>query len=157
VAILSYVIDVGRMILLFMLDILGPFCLAFGVLPATDRIAFGWALRWIEICLWSVIYGAFIFAITTAYAAIIAIVPTKALLLQIATSIVQGKCELLAMFLAIVLGIVSIFMLLSVPAMASTIVAGRSAGFYRGVVVATGLIPTMMRSYITRSVKGIGK
>ena len=151
VAIMSYVIDAGQLLLLFMLDVIGPFCLAFGVFVSTQKIAWGWALRWLEICLWPVIYSAFMFAIIAGYKSILAYVPIA----WITNPLTEGKCNLLAMFLSIVLGVVSLFMLVSVPSMASSIVGGRSSGFYRGVSLAVGFVPVIIRSYVTRGIKKI--
>jgi hypothetical protein len=150
-AVMSYVLDVSQILLLFLLNVLGPFCLVFAVLKSTQRIAIGWFMRWLEVSLWSVIYSAFMFAITIAYTSVIQIIPTRPFFNQIGSSLVPGKAELLGMFLGCVLSYVSIFILVSVPGMASSIVGARSGGFYNGVTSSIVFIPNLIWRTIKKS------
>jgi hypothetical protein len=149
VAVFSFVIDIFSHLILFVLDILGPFCIVMATTEATSRICYGWITRWIEYSLWPVIYSCFMFAITVCYSSLLEIVPAN---IVYTFSIEQAKCNLIAMLLAIVLGIVSIFLLISVPSMAASIAEGRSLGFAKGLTFAIGFVPQIAKSYIKRKV-----
>jgi type IV secretory pathway VirB6-like protein len=150
VAVLSFVIDIFSHYILLILDIVGPFCIVMATLESTSRICYGWITRWIEYSLWPVIYSCFMFAITACYASLLELVPGN---LTFNFSIEQGKCNLIAMLLAIVLGLVSIFLLMSVPSMAASIAEGRSMRFGRGVSFAIAFVPRIVKTYVTRKVR----
>jgi type IV secretory pathway VirB6-like protein len=150
VAVLSFVIDIFSHFMLLILDIMGPFCIAMAATEATSRICYGWITRWIEYSLWPVIYSCFMFAITVCYSTLLEIVPGD---LVYNYSIEQAKCNLIAMLLTIVLGLISIFLLMSVPSIAASISTGRSLNFARGLTFAIGFIPQIAKSYVTRKIR----
>jgi hypothetical protein len=127
VAILSYVLDGGATILLLILRLVGPIAICFGLLRSTQQIAWGWLQRFIEICLWRVVYAIFIVAISAVFVQLGQILwdPVKFSNMDALTGM---SCMFTAMLLSIVVAVVSIFMLSSIPAICASLVEGRSAG-----------------------------
>lgn len=149
VSVLSFVIDIFSHFILFILDILGPFCIVMAATESTARICYGWITKWIEFSLWPVIYSCFMFAITVCYSTLLEIVPGD---MVYSFSVEQAKCNLIAMLLSIVLGIVSIFLLISVPSMAASIAEGRSLSFARGLSFSIGFVPAIAKRYVKRKI-----
>ena len=128
VAILSYVLDVGATLLLLVLSLLGPIAICFCSIRSTMSIATGWFQRFVEINLWKIIYACFMVGIATVYEKLGAIAFNPEQYANATDPLTQMTCAFSAMLLSIVVAVVSIFMLTSIPSIASAIVEGRGSG-----------------------------
>ena len=127
VALFSYILDAGADILLMILRLVGPIALCFGLIRSTQHIAWGWLQRFIEVCLWKLVYAIFIVGIATIFERLgqVAFDPSYYQDLDTLTGL---QCSFTAMLLSIVVGIVALFMLASIPSICASLVEGRSAG-----------------------------
>jgi hypothetical protein len=128
VAILSYVLDVGATLLILVLSLLGPIAICFGCIKSTMSVATGWFQRFVEINLWKIIYACFMVGIATVYEKLGAIAFNPQQYSGATDPLTQMTCAFSAMLLSIVVAVVSIFMLSSIPSIASAIVEGRGTG-----------------------------
>lgn len=128
VAILSYVLDIGATLLILVLSLLGPIAICFGSLRSTMSVATGWFQRFVEINLWKIIYACFMVGIATVYEKLGAIAFNPQQYSGATDPLTQMTCAFSAMLLSIVVAVVSIFMLSSIPSIASGVVEGRGSG-----------------------------
>lgn len=126
VGVLGYLLEIGTSIFLLALDILGPLILPFGVLRSGQEIAKGWCFRYCEVAFYRVVYSCFMIAISTSYELLSGAFKVSSLLQQ--DPIASWQCMFTACLLAVVIGVVSIFMLAKVPAMSASLVSGFGIG-----------------------------
>lgn len=153
VAALGMGLSAIQVIAMLILEIVGPFAIALGCLASTQKIAWGWVERWIEISLWSVFYSCALFVLRIGYQTIVETLSTWVF----SMSLEQSKCNFFGMLLTIVMGLVGIFLLSSVPPLSRSIVSGRAAGFAVAVSGAAFFVPRIALRYVKLKVKALTK
>lgn len=134
VAILSFVIDMGTAMLLIFLDIIGPVAIAFGVLEGTERIAWGWATRYLEVCCWKIGYQALILALSITYTSLAASFTLRPIE-NAKDTIIRWGCMYTAELLAAVVAITAVSLLCSLPFIISAVFEGRSFSSHADLMV----------------------
>ncbi len=155
VALFSYILDAGADILLMILRLVGPIALCFGLIRSTQHIAWGWLQRFIEVCLWKLVYAIFIVGIVTIFERLgqVAFDPSYYQDLDTLTGL---QCSFTAMLLSIVVGIVALFMLASIPSICASLVEGRSAGMGTTVSLLLGAAAYGAMSVARRAAASVG-